>query len=683
MPPSQIRSRSGCLTCKSRRKKCDETKPFCQRCQHSGIQCTGYSYLGATSGGNVVKNWTQPAYSMSADLLPPPAKASRTAKRGRSHTSSARRDVSNHVPLEGETPGAGFSARPSSHEWSSTSDTSPDLFNSPFDLDPTISSSLPTSQALEDWWNLDPSLPLLAQPDPSSSTLQHQPFQSLDTTTSSEFFESSDSQNDQAARSLTAGQASLFNALFSLSDQTANSASHDPPTSVGYPPTHLPTCPPHQPTINVGVVLPDGDDDDDKEEDETVKQIICGTMKLGINAEGNTLPFILESYAAWVTRTAFEPKKAALGARDLIFKQFGDSDESRWTLTTLAKILRSLAEKPVWGEGLESLQTLSYQPAVRALREQVRQRVNEIMLHAGSMESHELSKALKTMDNVMEIASIYYTTTSVPEALDFMRMAAPLFRFLCSDHPNKIIHLQSLLLQPVLSLRHYALVDIFSSVAMEREMIFHYDTTYNPNLTLHMDQFPSEAGIQWLHGIPGVIIITFARINMMREQGYADPQAITEMETMLRRFVVSPSLSNDPFLTVARVMVQECWRQAAYIYLYMGACHVNADDPRVKRALSKLMKLLDGTKPGRTPDAFLMLQCMIGGIAARSRSDREVIRQRMLSSERFKFPGAQGSVAVMLLDYIWLRTDGERRPAVWGDLRVATKQASQRSLGWR
>lgn len=35
--------RTGCLTCKARRKKCDEAKPTCQRCATAGFRCDGYA----------------------------------------------------------------------------------------------------------------------------------------------------------------------------------------------------------------------------------------------------------------------------------------------------------------------------------------------------------------------------------------------------------------------------------------------------------------------------------------------------------------------------------------------------------------------------------------------------------------------------------------------------------------
>ncbi|KAF5612490.1 C6 zinc finger domain protein [Fusarium sp. NRRL 25303] len=38
--------RTGCITCKVRKIKCDETKPFCRRCTSTGRICDGYSPWG-------------------------------------------------------------------------------------------------------------------------------------------------------------------------------------------------------------------------------------------------------------------------------------------------------------------------------------------------------------------------------------------------------------------------------------------------------------------------------------------------------------------------------------------------------------------------------------------------------------------------------------------------------------
>ena len=37
------RSRTGCLTCRARRVKCDERKPTCERCEFANVECAGYA----------------------------------------------------------------------------------------------------------------------------------------------------------------------------------------------------------------------------------------------------------------------------------------------------------------------------------------------------------------------------------------------------------------------------------------------------------------------------------------------------------------------------------------------------------------------------------------------------------------------------------------------------------------
>ena len=42
MEESKRRTRTGCLTCRARRVKCDETKPTCRRCEAANVECNGY-----------------------------------------------------------------------------------------------------------------------------------------------------------------------------------------------------------------------------------------------------------------------------------------------------------------------------------------------------------------------------------------------------------------------------------------------------------------------------------------------------------------------------------------------------------------------------------------------------------------------------------------------------------------
>ncbi|KAL2807765.1 hypothetical protein BJX63DRAFT_60948 [Aspergillus granulosus] len=45
---TKLKVRTGCITCKIRRVKCDEGKPSCSRCVSTGRKCDGYASPGIT-----------------------------------------------------------------------------------------------------------------------------------------------------------------------------------------------------------------------------------------------------------------------------------------------------------------------------------------------------------------------------------------------------------------------------------------------------------------------------------------------------------------------------------------------------------------------------------------------------------------------------------------------------------
>ncbi|KAL5120978.1 hypothetical protein ACEQ8H_001166 [Pleosporales sp. CAS-2024a] len=48
---AKARSKTGCTTCRKRKKKCDETKPFCLSCQKNNIHCEGYKPVAIWKSG--------------------------------------------------------------------------------------------------------------------------------------------------------------------------------------------------------------------------------------------------------------------------------------------------------------------------------------------------------------------------------------------------------------------------------------------------------------------------------------------------------------------------------------------------------------------------------------------------------------------------------------------------------
>ncbi|KAH7334167.1 hypothetical protein B0J17DRAFT_675610, partial [Rhizoctonia solani] len=121
-----------------------------------------------------------------------------------------------------------------------------------------------------------------------------------------------------------------------------------------------------------------------------------------------------------------------------------------------------------------------------------------------------------------------------------------------------------------------------------------------------------------------------------------------------------------------RFVVQECWRQAAFIYLYMAVCGDPSDTPRVQQAFRHYIRLLNGTKPGRLPDEFLILTLQLIYPAAQRSRDREVIKQRVFSRDRTH---VTTTFILSIMDNVWGRSDAEGRPIVWSDVAASQREA--------
>ncbi|EPY50772.1 transcription factor Moc3 [Schizosaccharomyces cryophilus OY26] len=68
LKPVKRRTKTGCLTCRRRRIKCDETKPFCVNCSKSNRKCEGYPNPSTTP--QATESLSPPNVNINAALLP-------------------------------------------------------------------------------------------------------------------------------------------------------------------------------------------------------------------------------------------------------------------------------------------------------------------------------------------------------------------------------------------------------------------------------------------------------------------------------------------------------------------------------------------------------------------------------------------------------------------------------------
>ncbi|KAF8679432.1 hypothetical protein RHS04_04879 [Rhizoctonia solani] len=719
----------------ARQKKCDETRPACRRCKTAGIECSGYTdpaYLrysapeysrpkhlrtvsrdGSSATPSASRYAAGPltpdasdssvyagAHGVHPPLPPPPLPSSSSSSLSVSASVSA-----NYKPASSKAnrknragPNVRVGTGPTAHTTSTyTAPSFPGLFSDQWSDAPFFGPA-PSYARIEEVdcdevgvvgstsrVDVQGSVPdgIVVQ----APTPPHEP---LDLPAVPGTGTGADSGGGAAGRSLaprswqkrartpmTSGQASLYDALFSLARPGEDY--YNPP-----PPPPNPTWTPASRNSGESLLTPltegglerrlysvsdysDDGDREDPEDPEGVKAIMLRSLPLDCNVKSNTLPFMLESYAIWIARMIFDPLRVAAVGRYYVFRQYELGETTQLRMLLVSHFARTVARSTDYD--------LNNLPSLVRFRDHMSESYHTANALSTRDRSRELdlNTAARAFSHSYELISIACKLLPLSSVLAIMQAGAPIFRRACPDPPEALVHLPSLLLNIDVSLRYYATMDVLFSVITNRPMFFRYDATFTENITESRMYIENHLGLQWLYGVPDRLVVTLARMNALREDlgSYVEDKYIRELEAEIASFRVVLGFSGDPSLTMARMVVQECWRQAAYMYLYMGLGGANSEDARVKKAHRRFMQTFKESTPGRHPDLFLIFPMMILGIATHQPEDQDLIRRRMLNLPDCARRKTFGNEVVRTLDLLWAQNRLTNRPIMWSDLRLA------------
>ncbi|QRW25999.1 Fungal specific transcription factor domain [Rhizoctonia solani] len=466
---------------------------------------------------------------------------------------------------------------------------------------------------------------------------------------------------------LTSGQASLLSSLFSL----ARSDSQSPKLTETNPNNQVVGS---QDGPSWPSVLWHEDEDsvanDDNDDPEGIRAIICRSPTPDPNTRSNALPFVLQASsqdAHWVSFIAFEPLKVAGMIREGVVMQFASSPGVRTRICLIANVIGRLSNVPELGHREMSI--------VGMLRTQAHQQIEDFHSEGPAIErARDMQNAHRVLDSMMEMVLIQRYSSPLSNIVTLMGAAASVFRRACPEPSDQLVNLPNILTSPGLNLQHFAATDVLISVATARPMFFKYDVKCTPQTYAQL--LKGDYGLRWLHGAPDHFIVLLAWINALYEEygTNVDPMYIGEIESQVRSTKIEPNFTPDAVLLILRLAVQECWRQAVCVYLYMVLCGAQADDPRVTRAVRSFVYIVDGVSPGRNPDSFLFIPIMMVGCFAHREQDRSVLRRRMMGLQECSNPGAASYECLEVLEDVWERTRAEDRPAVWSDLRLSYRK---------
>ncbi|KAL5641761.1 hypothetical protein ACGC1H_002020 [Rhizoctonia solani] len=622
-----FRSGDSCTTCLARRRKCDGIRPMCRHCTRDGVDCGGYS-----SSKIPIRGVSSPRKSRAALPISPI-------------------DVINFAPLgSGNYSGPSWASNISSSEPGTPSEWSNigDVFSSPA---PCLSPSYPSLDPLLAI-NLQPSVLIPRQaPTPPYHATDIGPFDEVTRT----FLP----PKKDVRQSMTRGQVSLFDALLSLARpeddidllESSNLLDQTPLGPIQAGPSYNLTY-----DIDHTVGNRDRADLEDSHDARGVGAKLCDALALDKKVKSNTLPFVLQSYALWMRQFLFEPIRIIPLAREYTVEEYSGGPAARWRMVTISNAVRAITGSTGYTlQDLEILQSNMHRGfAVTSSNfgtDRAADRINALLAMSTTYEVLPLSKLVKTMQAV-----------------------APIFRRGCPDPDDRPVNLPSLLSNINVGLQYYATVDVLLSAVISRPMNFRYDTAYASGVYGSILDLENGPGTRWVYGVPDRLLILFARMNTLLEEfgSGVDPRMIRELETEIKEAKAIVVASTDPSLAIGRLVVQECWRQVAYIYLYMGLCGADSHDARVIRVHGDFMEIFLKTKPGRIPDSFLVFPLPILGVATRHPDDQELLKRRMLALPECARKDTTGNQFIRMLECMWGLMNQSNRPTTWSDLRLAS-----------
>ncbi|KAF8760838.1 hypothetical protein RHS01_01331 [Rhizoctonia solani] len=423
-------------------------------------------------------------------------------------------------------------------------------------------------------------------------------------------------QGSMSGSNLTSGQAILFDALFSLGEIAHPSSCVD----------------------SDGTTYRNSSSETDELEEADIKFV-----------RHNLLAFALQSYAQWIPLTVFEPLTIVNKTKQALIDQLA-YPTSRSRILLISQIMSSLSKSWVVEEHLKQMIGLLVEQISVTLTGYTAQNSQCLANEA------ERQRANSALDNTLERS---------PARNSSVLAAFP------PPHPP---HLTSLLSDPRLNTRLFAGLDIVFSVATGNSTFGKYHVPRGLQLREELEKMQESYGLRWLCGMPDQYIMLVAYMDELKEDGNATEDMIQQIEDYITNMRIAPPESKDPMLRIGRMVVQECWREAMHIYLYMALCGVPATDTRVKRSVRSFIGLLNNTNPHRNTDTFAAIPTVIAGVASIRASHRQVICSRILQLPDCAQPNTAGSDLFRMVQDVWARTSLEGRAARWGDLREACRR---------
>ncbi|KAF8686354.1 hypothetical protein RHS04_00148 [Rhizoctonia solani] len=216
---------------------------------------------------------------------------------------------------------------------------------------------------------------------------------------------------------------------------------------------------------------------------------------------------------------------------------------------------------------------------------------------------------------------------------------------------------------PTHQFAYFSLIDCTYAMVSGLPQQVEYDTTIHSPL-------PSSSRYQITHGFPNELLLMLADINACRDMSpHARRWEHIEHQLLTWQSRHGEYAFAESWMTVAWYAVQESWRLALLIYLYLAVCGASSDEARIQSRAKQIMQVAGTVKKRGRSDANISFcnQYLMVGICARSETDRKIIQDKLVSASEVRLWIVQPSDSALVLEHLWNGAGAGGRPVVWDD----------------
>ncbi|KAF8695045.1 hypothetical protein RHS03_08092, partial [Rhizoctonia solani] len=313
----------------------------------------------------------------------------------------------------------------------------------------------------------------------------------------------------------------------------------------------------------------------------------------------------------------------------------------------------------------------------------------QILETSPDIQESDLEARLAGLYDLLPLVSAISGTAS---GYALLKRCAPVFLQSIACHPNLwsndyAISISEAILNTRYEIAQFVIQDTVAALVLGTPPLLCYDST--PIWTAEVPFY-----YQIMHGFPVEILLFLAKANDWRASQSMGQMPCNQsewigLEEQLDSWDPNIDYTDGPDSNIARFAIQEAWRQAAKIYLYMvpvsfnkahfspllshkliqGVKGANSADPQVESAVRQVVRLESVLKGSNPQKLHLLVPCLLAGVAARQEEHRAVLRNRVSDQwpSKINVLVLRGPDFAPILDHLWHGVGSQGNPVTWED----------------